>query len=617
MQHLRRIWKSVPLKRLHQGSTLTIRSKNLLPATTPTYVVVQPAWRDDGHAEFEHILSSASKANDAADMVVRQEEDALTSLGRVTSHVSIELLQTSQAASEPDASNHQSISAAENDLIGTVPQSGPKPIDKMILDDGHIMPMEDVSDIPVGLGKVDYHDGIAHVRENTTKKGMELKAPGIYLTIQVPEKVNLVCTLDNVGSITVTDKIEGDVQLRVNGDIHVQKLRGNTLQLKNGPNEIYVASLLEAQTVQVETQGRFRAKQIHGSSIDLIVDNSTSSSSKTTAASQQASEPTGSQQLKIVDEDDEGSLVDVSSMFVSGNGVANVQIRGDKPLQRRAVRIKSHHGFLAVSTDRLSKPLDTNEMTGEIFPLVELGGVNGSCEVIVDNVTKGESNVDDWTSTQVHVDSLSPESVSFVSADRGDISVTLDRKAEADLRMLSSSQELAIPWPEIGPVLVDDDDLNNLISDLRQKQETTPLQENDETGRISIQTKAFTGRQHSFTTGINLSYVDGWVENKSQEPDSRFESKTRGVDGSVGKIRLDGAADQALDSFSPSTKTDGDTDGPVRPLLAVAGTQNISLETVSWLGAIARRYGLEEEPGKRDLGRTASRRGRSIIPSDE
>lgn len=604
-QHLRRIWKSVPLKRLHQGSTLTIRSKLMPATTTPTHLVVQPAWKDDGHAEFEQILSSAGKNDDVVDMVVKQEEDKLTSLGRVASHVSIELLQRT-TTSEPRESNRiKSTSAAEFDLIDTVPQSSPKPIDKLILDDGHIMPVEDVSDIPVDSDKVEYHDGIAHV---LTKKGMELKAPGIYLTIQVPEKVNLACALDNVGSITITDKIEGDVQLRVNGDIRVKRLRGNTLQLKNGPNEIYVASLLEGQKVQVETQGRFRAKQIHGRSIDLIVDH-TSSSSNRTAAVKQASEPTGSLP-KIEDKDDEGSLVDVSAMFVSGNGVANVQVRGDKPLQRRAVRIKSHHGFLAVAADGLSKPKESNEMTGEIFPLIELGGVNGSCEVTVDNVRKGESDVDKWKSAQVHFDSLSPESVSFVTADRGDISVTLDRKAEADLRLLSSSQTLAIPWTEIGPVLVDDDDHDNLLCDLRQKK-TMPLGKND-TGRISIQTKAFTGRQQSFTTGTRLSYVEGWVENKSHEPDSRFELKTRGVDASVGKIRVDEAAGQALDSFSSSNKA-----GPVRPLLAVAGRQNITLETVSWLGAIARRYGLEEESGKRDLGRTASRRGRPIIPSDE
>lgn len=651
MQHLRRVWRSVPLQRLHQGSTLTIRASGLASPTAAnqihnqnvlptTHVVLQPAWRDDGHAEFQQILPSSSSSADGAvvaQMVVRQEEDAMTSLGRVASHVSIELQQevaAAAAASSPDGKDWSSgttdaskehPNTAEHGFIDTVPQSSPKPIDRVILDDGTITPVENVSnEIPADSSRTDYHDGIAHIHKKHSGDDAQEKPAGIYLNVRVPEKVNVVCDLQScsAGSITVTDKIEGDVRLCVNGDIRVKKLRGNTIELKNdgaGSTSrdaiIYVSGLLEAQTVQVETRGRFRAKQIHGRSIDIAVEHTAGASAET-----------GTRDAAREDEDDEGSLVDVSSMFVSGNGLASVRVRGDRPLQRRAVRIKSHHGFITVSTDGVPKPEGSNEMTGQIYPLVELGGVNGSCEVTVDNVVATEPETtpagddsDGWPSSLVHIDSLSPESVSFVAASQGDIAMTLDRKVEADLRLLSvRSPGTApnVPWTEIGPLLVDDDEHDKLIVDLRQQPhlegETSNKQEH---GRVSIQTKAFTA-QSSFTAGTDdrISYVDGWVENKSQEPDSRFERKTRGVDGSVGKIRLDGAADQALEAFS-SDASKKDDDGPVRPLLAVAGTQNITLETVSWLGAIARRYGLDEETRKRDLGRTASRRGRPIAPS--
>lgn len=42
------------------------------------------------------------------------------------------------------------------------------------------------------------------------------------------------------------------------------------------------------------------------------------------------------------------------------------------------------------------------------------------------------------------------------------------------------------------------------------------------------------------------------------------------------------------------------------PLLAVATDGRIKLETLSWFGSIARRYGLEEEDATRRVGRQAS-----------
>mmetsp|Transcript_14178 Transcript_14178/g.18638 ORF Transcript_14178/g.18638 Transcript_14178/m.18638 type:complete len:84 (+) Transcript_14178:1-252(+) len=82
--------------------------------------------------------------------------------------------------------------------------------------------------------------------------------------------------------------------------------------------------------------------------------------------------------------------------------------------------------------------------------------------------------------------------------------------------------------------------------------------------------------------------------------------------GRVGKIRIDSAATQALSGFTKDGDEHVETE---RPLLIGATSGKIALENLSWLGAIARRYGLQEDG--RELGRTASRSGRSFRPSKE
>ena len=132
--------------------------------------------------------------------------------------------------------------------------------------------------------------------------------------------------------------------------------------------------------------------------------------------------------------------------------------------------------------------------------------------------------------------------------------------------------------------------------------------------RIVTKTKAFTAKETGFQTAV-LEYVEGFIENKSEEPDSRFERKVQSDTGSVGKIRLDGAADQALQGFSSEQGSGDEGSSYYRALVAVVGTGKIVAETVSWLGAIARRYGLEGTARK--AGRTASRRGRQFAPNPD
>jgi hypothetical protein len=621
---LRRLWRNIPLHRLTQGSSLTIHSK----LRQPTHVVFVPSWRDDGNVDFQQIFSK-ERNEPHVEMVVNQEQDAQTSLGRLASHVSLELRHTNLSSS-----NHQHTSSQHADsFMDTIPQSPSKPIDRVILDDGTIAPVENFTELPAGTSRVDYHDGIAHLHNDCRDEdetapstaaaaaAAAAKQPGTYITIQMPEKVNLVCDIQH-GSITVTDKVEGDVKFcTADGDIRVKKLRGHVIELQNDGlnNLIYASHLLESQTLTVQTKGRFRAKQIHGSTVDVMVDRQSSSYNNNDTDDDVCE--------RIMDEeDDEGSLVDVSSMFVSGTGGATVTVRGGgsqtPALQLRAVRIKSHHGPLKVVTNGVPvPPTCINPMTQQVFPVVELGGVNGSCEVSIENSGGGSVDTNDidgsWSSCLVHVDSLSQDSVSLVTADRGNISITLDRKAETDLRLVSLSDAECLT--ETGSLLAEEEGTELLVRVLRHLP-ALPNREPKDDESISIQTDAFTLRPETSFRSNDTVYVDGWVENKSDEPDSRFERKERGDGGSggggdsVGKIRLDGAKDQALYGFSAEGSSTKDGSGYQRPLLAVAGTRRVTVETVSWLGAIARRYGLQE--AGRELGRTASRRGRPLVPNE-
>jgi hypothetical protein len=138
--------------------------------------------------------------------------------------------------------------------------------------------------------------------------------------------------------------------------------------------------------------------------------------------------------------------------------------------------------------------------------------------------------------------------------------------------------------------------------------------------RIKILTNAFTAREQINMEGLQYcEFVDGWIENTSLEPDSRFDRKHRGdanIDGGIGggKIRLEGAHSQALygfDTTSNSNSTEMASKSTfARPLLAVSSPGKIILETLSWLGNIARRFGLDDTRNEEDLGRQATRRKR-------
>ena len=613
------------LPKLKQGSTLSIRSQ------IKTNVVLQPEWRDTGHASLEQIIprhQTASK-QPLVNMTVKVKQDRMTSIGRVAPDISIDLV--------PLESNTfvSSTNQSQKDNSYATSHTPSKQVDKVILDDGTILPDSDqFSPPPKGSRRVEYHDGIAHIHSD--EHDVDAKtATETTLTLQIPEKLNLLCDLSpHGGSISITGKVEGDAELiTANGDISVTKLRGHKIHLEQHQREyesksstssndssIYASNLLEAMQLTVKTCGRVRAKQVHGTHVQIELGDESSAEQPTSSYEKKNNSNEESTLPKALDTDDEGSLVDIGALFVSGNGGATIDVKNHRHLTRRAVRVKSHHGPLRVSTSNVSIPTETCSLTGKLYPMVELGGVNGNCEVEIKDTTTTTTRPTEksnWISCLIHLDSLLPETISVVAADCGNISLTLDRKIEADLRLLSTKygDELAAS----ATLLAEEED-DNMIMDVLghlgdNKSDNASL---SSSRNISIETTAFTMGSKSFQSE-GVEYVQGIVTNKSAEPDSRFDRKIHGdtsAGAGIGKINLKGAANQALDRFSDSatqSSNEKEADNALRPLMAVVGRQGILVESVSWLGAIARRYGLEETV--RDSGRTAARRGRSYEPA--
>lgn len=407
-------------------------------------------------------------------------------------------------------------------------------------------------------------------------------------------------------SISIHNKIEGDIRLFTkNGDVRVKKLRGHVIdiQAQGVGNTIYASDLLEAQSLNIDlpNPGRLRSKRIHANTCDIKIGIGGSSEQSDTAVNE------------LIDADDSGSICDISSLYLTGEATICVQSpKNERP--RQSVRVKSNHGHVTV--DAISpKPELRNAMTGDALPIVDMGGVNGSCEVFVrGDKSNEEIEKDGWVSCHVHMDSISPDSVSIIKADVGNVHATFDRKVESDLRLLSASDAASV---DVDTLLVDElegDDFDDFKNMLRELDESSRPQDEK---MIKIRTNAFTASNGSIDLGLeNCELVEGWIENKTAEPDSRFDRKLRGDTGSIGKIRLEGAAFQALQGFQ-GAKTENDKDSFPRPLFAVFSTGEIVIETLSWLGNIARRYGLDDNRNKEDLGRTATRRGRSLDPTNE
>lgn len=567
-KQLLRYCRNIPLKKLKQGGTLSIQCD--MPVTR---VKIVPEWRDDGTLSMTQWMHVSEDTE--ADVSVVHKADKMTSMGRAESHLAVSVFPKKSMVSSDKKGRGRETSTIGVDK--TILEKVEEPM--VITDDGKIQP-DSKEWHGSNVKRVEYTDGVTHVStKDDASKSSFRQEPSLTLTAVIPEKCNLSCELLKGGDIVIERKVEGDAHLVTsNGDVFVNKLRGHEISIsaQGLSNTISATDLIEAQKLDISTRGRVRAKKVHGSQVNIQVDG--------TDTIDASFSPTN-------DVDDEGSLVDISSIYVAGSGSANVFVSSTVSPEKRAVRIKSHHGHVSVETN--VPPCST-----ATEPSVELGGVNGSFDAKI-QIPESSTTQQGMMAGRIHVDSLSPDSVSVVSANDGDVSLTLDRKVEADLRLLSSSEIVSFD----SSVLLQDDNPDHILTALRNL-DSKPQRKSEES-RIRTETDAFTSRttEHTFQ---NIDFVDGWVDNKSNEPDSRFDLMSKG-----GKIQLQGAAEQALKGFSSSHKGESEI---TRPLVAVATSGNIALESLSWFGAIARRYGLEED--RDDLGRTATRSGRQLVPKE-
>ena len=605
-QFLQRCVLTRSLPYLKQGSTLSIRSQ------LQTDLRIRSHWRDDGQLSFsqhrrvlDNVADTNCDDNFSWHILVSRNEDKMTSLGREDPHVSIHLLDKEGI----DQLEHNQVSCSKSRDAVTL-LSPPHPT--LIADD--------------------------------------CEEEGNLLTLDVPDKINIDCDLSEGGSIFVESKIEGDVQLKtVQGSISVQKLRGHNIDLeialsgeerKKGvderdvkPSFIFVSDVLESQSLRLvvprPSVDRIRAKRIHAKTMEILIGGN--KSDETTA-----SIPRVDKNEYLFDDDDAGAICDISSLYIIGD--ASIDVRqpnsntNEPKQQRQAVRIKSHHGHIHIQASA-PQPTETNHLTGEFLPLIDLGGVNGSCEVWVSPSNSSKNAYVDGTSCHVHFDSIAPDSVSLLHAEEGDIHVTVDRKVESDVRLLSplstanvDAETLLLEDNEDGSMA---DEVAHMLQEIEKSAASftennsvcSGSSDNNKRNKIRIETQAFTSRERVKSDQLqHCEFVDGWIENTTSEPDSRFDRKIRGNIGG-GKINIDGAQNQALHGFVVEKNGTGEATEKtfLRPLLAVSSPDRIVLETLSWMGNIARRYGLDNHREDDDLGRQATRRkglGREI-PTDE
>ena len=652
-------------------------SAHRLPRLPPLTVRIVPGWRDDAELElWQQIFVQDGGGDDKKetdDLVVgmsaAQNEEggenrsststdsarSLLDLGKSSGDICLRLgLLSESAAWDTKSSNEISHDADDVDVQDMVV---PVEIEDDDDDDEEEEPSRFIldDDEPSGVSTN------ADASKNDDDEQDDIFAPtgvdayglnSLTLVAAVPEKINLRCHLGGPGNIIVEGKVEGqdgfDLQA-ASGNIKVKKLRGDSVRLfagrggdaaagcsSDGAGDgrvtgiVYATDLVEAQSVSIEAATRVRAKMVNGTDVSLSI---VAADSPAPSADDVSPPPAYNKPLEV---DDTGALIDIGSLYTTKNGDgAKVEVLEGSfggaigtPAIPRAVRIKSSHGHVSVATSAVGASDDgTIRSTVDEFgqAIVELGGVNGSCDVIINtaetkdhpSLPPSESDKGDGRciAARVHVDSLTPDSVSFVSAGHGDVDLTVDRKVEADLRLVSTSNVAKV---DVDALLVDDEDgvrkecarLDSLSLD--GQEDPTSVITKDVQPSIYVQTNSFSPT-HRETLPRGTEYVEGSIHNRSFEPDSRFDVKTKPssatagaaahVNKGIGKVNITGAAAQALSGFS------GKKGGEHNPLVAVASSGSIKVETVSWFGAIARRYGMDDR-GRKDVGRTASREGR-------
>ncbi|GMH90323.1 hypothetical protein TL16_g11733 [Triparma laevis f. inornata] len=354
---LRRGWKSISLPTLNLLTISVDPTSFPHPDLTNVVLTLNPTWREDGHIEFEQSLS---KACVELDVTVTEQSVPNIKGSNDNSHILIHIAPRTPFA-EPS-------------------NSTAKPLDEF----------PDQFSEPTGFGnKQDEEQWPSLPYSADSKKAPPTNistslnensdVPTTLITLSLPQKLHLEADLP-IGDVNVTDKIEGDTSLVTGGGaINVVKLRGHNITLKT-PGPIYVSKLIEAETAILNSETRLRAKLINGKNVQINVDTSRSRSRPPTSPTKR-------------DDDDSGCLVDIGSLYTNDDSIPaaiNVVRNPSDKSPVANVKVKGNHGHIKVVTNSVDLE-GVEDEHGNVIPAVELGGVNGACEVLIHEVRTSDN----------------------------------------------------------------------------------------------------------------------------------------------------------------------------------------------------------------------------------
>jgi len=197
---------------------------------------------------------------------------------------------------------------------------------------------------------------------------------------------------------------------------------------------------------------------------------------------------------------------------------------------------------------------------------------------------------------EVHIGSLSPRQISILTSDFGGANLTFDQKVESDVRLLSC------PFiNELDETIIIGENEEEILSAVKEHlKNILPDHSKEDCISLISQSGDFINVEQYFVQNT-VEYLRGFIQNRSE---NHFDTKTS--EGSIGKIRIQGAADQALGAFSGGKSqidqnAGFDDETTTNPLIVIAMDGSIKVESLSWLDAIARKHGVAGKAEHSDL----------------
>ncbi|KAG7381655.1 hypothetical protein PHYPSEUDO_005754 [Phytophthora pseudosyringae] len=197
-------------------------------------------------------------------------------------------------------------------------------------------------------------EGAGRVRALRIAKKSVATAPDARVQLLLPHAVDLDVAVAN-GSVTLKDKIEGDVKVVVGrGDVEVNKVRGKSVSLKTNGGKIHVSALVEGETVRLEADGGVKCKRLMAGKAEVKLGKGASSGSE------------------------------FGAIYASACNIVSTNRSGEAML-----RVGNVHGYLRVSSEGL-KSVEVDSVTGAL----EIEDSGDKCEVVAhfDSWTNGASS---------------------------------------------------------------------------------------------------------------------------------------------------------------------------------------------------------------------------------